>query len=738
MKPHYRISFKDISGNYYHPTNSNGAYVDTTPLYFYRSYVTNWSEMGIIDERNSRMFGFTRSYTEDNYQFVKIARQIVGWVWLNGGSNAYIELYVEVLDQTINDYVFDYKSAIDLATASLNRDTLSAKLLDDGIEAKVKSREDITYEIPIDSTTGYRTIEILPMNVLGACKLLTTWPCPGDTSTGSKTVSGTTSAYKVPFFYVDKTLVSVSDTPGNQPISFSDPALNNFVSGQDFELFNAGTGMPVNDDNYIIKANVPIRNVKFRVRIRFHINNTSGFAGNYTATLSKMNAAGTAYTIIQQFTTATILSSGMLNDYFDFNTLPFNMAVGESLILYFSFSVASAGANTHDFAIEKDTPLNISFEHYTDSYTVTGLSWYRAGIELIKRITDGDATFQSQYLTTLHSFASQIDLQPQNLMILSGDSVRGSDNPVLKITLKDYLKASMVMMGLGFGVEGNKCVLEPIAYFMKADSNSLIAEINEVSEIPEITPATDFHFNQLQIGYKEYEYDGLNGRDEPNTITEYLLPTTNEKKLLDMVSPVRADGYGIFDTWVNYALSENKDSKSDNSLFALQVKPRITGTDIALYYTDINPTGVVSGVLDPARTMNIGLTPRKCAQRLGSFLQSCFYGQDDEVLKYQSTTRNSALVTRLSTTIAYAENVNIPLKSLPPRIFQPFYISVSCKSPTNYRALWAAKPNGYFRIKAGGKTYNGFPWRTQDTNAKPKLRELKLLAMPNNSPLTWL
>lgn len=726
MTDYYRLSLKKDAATWF-AYEVDYAFERSTP-YYLPNPPKNWDSIAVKDERNLRMFGFVRSYTEESYDFTLEAKKILKYAWDKYGNGATVQLYVERLNSA-GLYELDFIADLALSTSLESKLEFKVKSLDAGIEAKLKTREDLTVQIPVDSTNGAEEIEILPLRVLGKFYYRTAWPIRQQ---GSNTASfGTTaSTFKLYAFNVGKTIVPVSDTPANQPANIADPSANNFVSGQDFENI-PGSGVYVNGNNYLMRANIDLKNIVFKCTIPLSVHNKSGTASTFRIGIRKMSGTGVAGSFIAQATSISIPAGAIRNFTLSIDTsnAPFSMSPGERLILEGGMNVVAA--QDINIAWEKDYPIDITFEHYTDKFKVKGIPWRKVGEILARILTDFQGTFRSDLFTIPTNFVDGIDMDPSMLYMLSGDSIRGVNNPLLKISLKEYQQASMIMAGAGMGVEGNELRMEKIQYFL--NPNKLIADLGEVKDCKSM-PASDFLYNSISIGYREHEYDEVNGRDEPNTTHQYLLPNISDKRELDMVSPVRADGLGIFYTWVNYALSPNRDSTADNTLFALQCF-RPTGQPLrALYPTDVSPTAVVTGYLEPDRLMNAGLTPKHLLLRNGSFINSLFFAQDNEFLLFRSASRNYSVTTRMSTINTITESSNVRLGDLSARMFYPIYRDIDVLTPDNYRNLWELNRNGYFTFRWEGKVYKGFPVRSMDKYAIPKIEKFKLLAMEPPTP----
>jgi len=721
MNPYYRLSLKKDSNTYFAVVNN--AVIERTQPYYLENAPENWEAIGVKDERNMRMFGFVRSYTSEGFDFPLDGKQILLYAWLNYGNAGVVKFYVESLNTTTGLYELDFIADLALNTSSSALLKFTVKALETGVSAKIKSRENITYEIPVTTANGAETIDVLPYTVLGEYRFITQWPVR---IAGTSTSSLATSAqmFKVAAYYVGRTIVAVSDTPDNEPVSNNPAANNNAITGQDFENMTGGGGYS-NQYNYLFYANTAIKELIVKTTIPFYVANNSGTNSRFKLSISKMDSSGFQTNLYSVY--SAVINAGTNSNFsltLDNTASPATLAIGDALII--EATMETPAARNINVAWEQGKYINITFQHYTDSFQVKGIPWHKVWKKLIELITDGDATFVSNLLTVPMSFVDGIDLDPSMLYLLSGDSIRGISDAKIKVTLRDLFKSTFLMVGAAsMGVEDNKVVVEKPQYFL--DTTKEIADLGEVSDCV-ITPADDFVFNSLKIGYNSYDYDDLNGKDEPNTTQYYQLPLLTDKKECDWVSPIRADGLGIFYTWVNYALAPNKDNSSDNTLFALQAI-RTGGVLRALYPKDISSSAQVSGVLEPTRLLNVGLTPKHLLIRNGSMLQSFFFSQENDYMKFQTTDKNYKLVTKITTSDYITENADIQIKKLGPRLFYPVYYNTKNESTPNYRQDWARNRNGYFSFTWQKQKLKGFPCISRAIYAVPKLEEFKLLAM---------
>jgi hypothetical protein len=130
--------------------------------------------------------------------------------------------------------------------------------------------------------------------------------------------------------------------------------------------------------------------------------------------------------------------------------------------------------------------------------------------------------------------------------VTSGLSIRGFnrsayDKPVT-CSLEDLFDACEALWDIGMGVENNKVKVETKSYFY--DKNTVIFSATNIPHI-KISVAEDLIYNLLEIGFKKWQSQEVNGLDAINTNYQYSLPNRFIKNETTKLSPYIGDGYAI-------------------------------------------------------------------------------------------------------------------------------------------------------------------------------------------------
>lgn len=259
-----------------------------------------------------------------------------------------------------------------------------------------------------------------------------------------------------------------------------------------------------------------------------------------------------------------------------------------------------------------------------------------------------------------------------------------SEAPQMIISFSDFFKSIKSVMGgqAAFGVENGICFLEDLGYVYRAGLAK--TDLGNVTNF-KYSPATDMMCNSIQIGYKDQQYDQINGFQEVNSTDVFTGPNQTPATQLDLVSIIRADPYGIETLRISEA--NTSASRSDNDLFFIWKKDDpeaiipLTGGGNFTYYNPLRTEGLmfVDGVpqitgVDPSY-YNWKITPKQNLLRGSNYLASIFYNFEGYQLTLSSALKNSGLVTIDNTGRRVAESDPVLFSSLPAPYFIPIYCS---------------------------------------------------------------
>lgn len=189
-------------------------------------------------------------------------------------------------------------------------------------------------------------------------------------------------------------------------------------------------------------------------------------------------------------------------------------------------------------------------------------------------------------------------------------------------------------------------------------------------------------YARVRVGYERVDYESVNGKDEFRFTQEYTTGTTLTDNVLELISPYRADAYGI-EFLVNKRGEETTDDESDNDVFMVGVT-LADGTYQLL--RDVSITGVLS-----SGTMYNGMY----AQKAMIEANKKYIGVFTTLLEYASSDGNSDV------SIA-GERVDSDV-SINERLFTVDELTATTKDTSIPTVL-----NGVIKLEKQGKTYKGY------------------------------
>jgi hypothetical protein len=367
--------------------------------------------------------------------------------------------------------------------------------------------------------------------------------------------------------------------------------------------------------------------------------------------------------------------------------------------------------------------LTINYEYRYAQTFVPGLYPHRVAELLVQKMTDNNFQLKSTLL-----------LNKKDMFITCGDALRGIVGSKIQTTFEDMFYSLFAEESIGIGVEGDYLVIEPLSYFFQ---NSIIADLGNVDSV-EVTVAEDLLGNTLKAGYPKIDYTDTNGKYEFNQGQGWSLPVTKFVKEIDMSSRWRADALGAELLRVNFEQKKTTDSDGDNDTFMFNIETvphtihiAILGID-ATYYNFNRPAYTsVTGLPHWETYFNLEYSPAKMLRRNGAYLHSLLDLLDIHAIKQQSFDKNVDLATTLGG-ITVAESQDIPIASLPPKLFKPYYISFKTDVPLNILQLLKTNPYGKIKFTVREKVFYGF---LCDGGIRPSDNDRqtwKLLSAPEN------
>ncbi|HEY4288273.1 MAG TPA: hypothetical protein VGN00_14310 [Puia sp.] len=185
--------------------------------------------------------------------------------------------------------------------------------------------------------------------------------------------------------------------------------------------------------------------------------------------------------------------------------------------------------------------------------------------DLVSQITTGKYTVQSNFLASNN-----------RKVALSGSSLRSFPDAVIQTSFSDFFQSYTAAYNLGIAVRNGVMWIEPVEDLYRARNELLrLARISKVS----LTVAKEYIYTSAKVGYVKQTYNQRNGRYEFNCTHNYKFPIYTVLNQLNLVSPYRADSFGMEFIRTGYPNLNSTDDKGDADVFVAMISDSVGQTD---------------------------------------------------------------------------------------------------------------------------------------------------------------
>lgn len=674
-----------------------------------------WQDIDITFERGWTYYGLFRLYTTP-FKFVQDAAVILRWAYyLSAGIEKKITFKIEHFNKTIA--VYDYEtlleSDIDLSTFVDTFNAVEATIIEGGFVSKLKARENTTYEIEVADNPDVLWIKMDGIKL----NCILHWICTGNTPKAfTEIMLPLTEFYNTEGVNTVLTPLSV-DLAAFQSIFVAN---NTGVGPIDIDIISKLNFNAIMDPANVVNGVLKVRLQLTKITPAALISNTVIY------TQSGLTPGST-----------TLISL----DQIDSMTLPNN----HQLELHILVDDGAGGGGTNDYQIDflACPGLKVSFNSTVPTGYIPALRTKKVLDELVDQISDSSGTT---------AVSTLLDTTNVDKVITSGDAIRNLEKSKLKISFADYWKAINATQSgsLYYDPAADELILENKVYVFDP---TVIANLGSVTNF-KARPLTQEMYSKLKAGFGNFTYDEINGKDEFNQLTEFLLPFTRVKTEKDLTSPVRADMYGIEYTRLNLGGKTTTDADTDNENFFIHIESATAGTIpvgfpgegepyYELFRTPIDLTPGASyweieNIMYPETAFNFWFSAKRQLDRWGNYLTSILYLLGSELIKFQVSSKNNPDGTKLKTSEGVAptiidEAADETISSYDAPLFYPILFDVETKEPNDIMALMAANPHGILQFDYKGNQFEGFIIKATTKPEMKKTQTYTLLATTNNT-----
>lgn len=688
---------------YYYLDANNVVQTSSTKRYLNYS-PEGWEEQSLKWERGTNYYGVFTNYTNP-LRFVKDGRKILKTLFYNNGIGYQLELLIDKHSNEVATWGYNqyYVGDIDFSRFKDEKDFTQVEIMQQGFMSKLKANEDTKYEIGLGT---------------GVWVKMDGYPLQGQaewTAIENEAVSDIGTNARIPMMPFMLPPVGY-----NLNLNFQDNSkfVNNFI----YFVKNVSS----TDSQYIV--------INHNYYFNIYIDNSSPLPAKFTMQYVITDKNGVD-TIINVYQHPTAQATGTSQTYLGTLTNAFTLNAGDRIAFVIRLFVAPA------------SPLNVGFwtANTLANNNIT-INWStKVPTTYVKCLPALDlGTLITQKIDAGSNFSSDVASGNLGYMLTSGDSLRNLIGAVIKTSMSDYFKGMNCMFNSALWYDKPSETLHIDDKSVVFESSTTAIDIGEVASF-QIEPYLAEQFSVVKFGYKPYDYDTINGKEEFNQDTTFNTPLERIQGSKDFISPYRADRYGIELVRANLADKTNADSDNDNDLFWINVDltAGVQGTIPAGYagagqnfyklYRDPSMS-YVQGVEYPLDCYNTEFSPKRRMYAFGKYLRGCLnmYASSNLTFANQSKTQsgNLSVITDDGLNL-YDEMSNEIISDLAPSgYFLPYIMTIEVKIPVNLQEIFdvSGASFGVVEFSYKGNTYEGFIIEATDSPTYRPKQTFKLLA----------
>lgn len=556
--------------------------------------LVNWDDVEMSFKRGDYN-GVVRSFST-KFEFANGAYSLLLKEYLSNylNSSATLVFYTRNNSWLLNE---KFRCALDYSTFSYNDTTCEINAVDNSLASLIKAKKGTQYEYPVKEIKESQPLDYDRLLMNSDIK----WSIPSDAE--EPNVSHVMTAYPnayytIPFYMLGQPEIATKDI-----VEVFDTAENRFESTE--SLFG----------EYLFK-NISDRDLTIRIKVKFSVFITyqrPGVSFPIYIRLSSYNENSKELKIYYQSATIQTFNTYTVD-------IDENLTISPGEMINFNIALAKSDSIYQNFPVNfkfnsLDTPLNISFSERGKSVKIDCISPKVLLNRLLRSITDKN--------NVTGEIATGVDERLDMAMIVPAESIRGLPNAKIYTSYTKF--ANWMSAEFGFvPVIGDEKVT-----FVHRDT---LFQDTEIKDLQDSTSDLEYNVNAglvysgVKVGYDKQDYDSVNGRDEFRFTNEYTTGITLTDNVLELVSPYRADAYGM-EFLAEKRGEDTTDSDSDNDIFF--VGASLDGEKYKL----VRDGYIISGVISPSTMFNAMYSQRFMieanARYIGAFANALEFTSSD-------------------------------------------------------------------------------------------------------------
>lgn len=630
--------------------------------------IRNWDEIQVSFKRED-YGGVVRSFT-NKFQFVGVSRLAL----LEKFSSDYLTSSAKITIYTKNaswGYDERFSCGMDFASLSDDGNTLSMNALDNDVAAIIKAKKGVEYEY-ISSLISNNTL--LYDRIMIKNQTVWSWVAGVDENVVNEiggTIDDYSSASKFDFSYHIPPLY----------ITSSEIGIKSLVEVYDAQEVSLGT------ENWN-QAQSIFKFLGNNITPSISINITLDFSGlNYKWVEEPTQSRGfELYKRTKEGQTEYLGMANIQKMYLSLNNVILND--GDEV-----FIVLNVGEDVYfyTYASNPTKPsLSISFNAKGYPILIDAIT----PINLLNRILKSMNDENDDIIGEIEN-NEKLNLT----MICPAESIRGIPGAKIYTSFTKFCEWMEAVFGYIYEIQDRKVIFKHRASLF---SHDVVKEVDRYNGYG-LSIDNSLVFSQVNIGYEKQDYESVNGRDEFNFTNQYSTGVLNTESKLELISPYRADCYGI-EFLAQKRGEDTTDNESDKDVFFIGV---VYDSEKGIYSIDRSKD--VQNVASPDTIFNAMYSPSQMAEENKYYIGAC-----TSKLTFASSDGNSDAIIG-----GEAENrdIDIDLKLFSAKVVQFETSDIAIPSDLNGTVLLHYK----------GGDIRGFLMEADYTYTKTQSSKIKLL-----------
>lgn len=566
-------------------------------VYPVTEHIKNWDDITVSFKRND-YDGVVRSFT-DKFEFVKGARQLL----LDEYKRNYLNASANIVISTRNNswtWTERFRCALNFSTLNDDGFVCTLNAIDDSVAALIKAKKGTEYEYSVNVVKDSVPLYYDRIEMDNTIK----WIDGGTLSEENGNIS---------FIEFYKNMDSVNEAAHTFPMYTSSSEVAN-KGGLEYydrsmESFSNMLKVPP-----FFKA---LEDVTVRLSFSAKMYGEGGIAsGVYGASSSIMLLKKNESDEYEE-----LAKWGIYTQKYKVTEMEYDNTIllkkGEMLI--FGIYTFPAYQGDRIYLIDS-TGINIQFRNRGIAHYVDVVKPEVLLNRLLKSMNGGKDGLDG---VIVPSGEKRLD----NAMMLAAESVRKMPGAKIYSSFEKFSKWMSSVFGYAYDINGKTVTFRPRTDYFTSEVAKVIEDYNNYS----MKVNASLIYSQVNVGYEKQDYDSVNGKDEFRFTNIYNTDITLTDNKLELISPYRADAYGI--EFLAQKIGEDTtDNESDNGVFFVCVQE-----DGDSYVLDRSMP--ISGVISPTTMFNAMYSPTSMIAAneayLGGFISD---------LRYASSGGNTSVI----------------------------------------------------------------------------------------------